>query len=338
MTPTWHSFLTTAGAAFADDAREALHFGDASGELAAAASGTVMVPLGHLGLIQAEGDDTKGFLHSQFTSDINHLGANQAQLSAWCSAKGRMQASFLVWREDDRYLLALADDLQEAIQKRLTMFVLRAKVKLASLNEQRVMLGIAGPNAAEALTRAGLAIPAEPMQTTHAGDITVIRLDERRCLLAVPLDQAATTWQALSTLAHPAGVPAWRWLDVQAAFPLITLATKEEFVPQMADFEKMGGVSFHKGCYPGQEIVARTQYLGKVKRHLYRVRSELGLSAGQDLHSPENPDQSIGKLVTVAPSPAGGFEALAVIQSNFAANVHLGAVDGPMLTATAVNP
>ena len=148
----------------------------------------------------------------------------------------------------------------------------------------------------------------------------------------------AALWQKLSIKARPAGIPAWRWLDIQAAFPLVTLATKEEFVPQMADFEKIGGVSFHKGCYPGQEVVARTQYLGKVKRHLYRLTSEQTLKAGDVLHSPDNPDQSCGMVMTAAASPAGGYEALAVVQSNFSGNVRLGALDGPKVSATAVNP
>lgn len=106
----------------------------------------------------------------------------------------------------------------------------------------------------------------------------------------------------------------------------------------MADFEKIGGVSFHKGCYPGQEVVARTQYLGKVKRHLYRLNCEQALKAGDVLHSPDNPDQSCGMVMTAAPSPAGGYEALAVVQSNYSTNVHLGALEGPAVQAIAVNP
>lgn len=338
MNPSWRSFLATAGAVFADASDEPIHFGDAAGELAAAGDATVLAPLAHLGLIEAAGEDAKAFLHGQLTSDINHLADGQVQLSAWCSAKGRMQASFLVWRDGEAYRLALAADLQEAIQKRLTMFVLRAKVKIASLNEGTVLLGLAGPQAEAALAAAGLPQPAEAMRTAGADGATVLRLEGGRFIVAVAADKAAAVWQALAAQARPVGLPAWRWLDVQTAFPLITAATKEEFVPQMADFEQMGGVSFHKGCYPGQEIVARTQYLGKVKRHLYRVRSTVLPAAGDELHSPENPDQSIGKIMTVAPSPAGGYEGLAVIQANFAASARLHAIDGPTLEASAVNP
>jgi folate-binding protein YgfZ len=338
MNPHWRSFLESAEGLFDTDSAELLNFGDAAGELQAATQKTVVVPLTHLGLIEASGEDAKAFLHSQFTSDINHLPENKAQHAGWCTAKGRMQASFLAWRQDDRYLLALSADLQEAIQKRLQMFVLRSKVKLASLTDNTVMLGLAGQQAVEALADAALPCPTDDMATATSEGMTVIRLDQSRFIIAAPESAMAALWQKLTIKARPAGLPVWRWLDVQTAFPLVTLATKEEFVPQMADFEKIGGVSFHKGCYPGQEVVARTQYLGKVKRHLFRLTSQHVLKAGDVLHSPDNPDQSCGTVMTVAPSPAGGYEALAVVQSNFAGNIRLGSLEGPSVQAAAVNP
>ena len=338
MNPHWRSFLESTEGVFDSDSTELLNFGDATGELLAAKQQTVVVPLTHLGLIEATGDEAKAFLHSQFTSDINHLADGQAQHAGWCSAKGRMQASFVVWRQGERYLLALAADLQEATQKRLQMFVLRAKVKLAAQTDSTVMLGLSGPQAAEALADAGLPCPAEAMSAAETNGCAVIRLDASRFMIVAPESAMAALWQKLSVKARPAGLPAWRWLDIQSAFPLVTLATKEEFVPQMADFEKIGGVSFHKGCYPGQEIVARTQYLGKVKRHLFRLSSAQALKAGDVLHSPDNPDQSCGMVMTAAPSPAGGYEALAVVQSNFAGNVRLGSLEGPSVQAVAVNP
>ena len=338
MNPNWRSFLESTEAVFDGATDEILNFGDAAGELQAARNQTVVVPLTHLALIEAVGEDAKSFLHSQFTSDINHLGGDQVQHSAWCTAKGRMQASFLAWRDGDAYQLALAADLEAASLKRLQMFVLRAKVKLATLSDSHVLLGIAGPQAAEALADAALPCPAAPLTTASSGSVKVIRLEASRYIVSIPQEGVAALWQKLPLKARPAGLPVWRWLDVQAGFPLVTAATKEEFVPQMADFEKLGGISFHKGCYPGQEIVARTQYLGKVKRHLYRVTSDQALVAGTDLHSPDNPDQACGKIVSGAPSPAGGFEALAVVQSNFAGNLHLGTREGPKIEAVAVNP
>jgi folate-binding protein YgfZ len=338
MNPHWRSFLESTEGVFDSDSTELLNFGDATGELLAATQQTVVVPLTHLGLIEATGDEAKAFLHSQFTSDINHLADGQAQHAGWCNAKGRMQASFVVWRQGECYFLALAADLQEATQKRLQMFVLRAKVKLAAQTDSTVMLGLSGPQAEEALADAGLPCPAEAMSTSAADGTTVIRLDATRFMVVAPEAAMAALWQKLTAKARPAGVPAWRWLDIQSAFPLVTLATKEEFVPPLADFEKIGGVVFNKGCYPGQEIVARTQYLGKVKRHLFRLTSAQALKAGDVLHSPDNPDQSCGMVMTVAPSPAGGYEALAVVQSNFAGNVRLGSLEGPSVQAVAVNP
>ena len=338
MNPNWRSFLESADGVFDGETSDLLNFGNAQAELQATSRQTVLVPLTHLGLIDASGEEAKAFLHSQFTSDINHLNEGMLQHASWCTAKGRMQASFLVWRQGDSYQLALAADLQEAVQKRLQMFVLRAKVKLTAATESSVLLGLAGAQAEEALADAGLPCPATPMSTAQVDGITVLRLDATRFIIAAPDSVNAALWQKLSIKARPVGVPAWRWLDIQAGLPLVTLATKEEFVPQMADFEKIGGVSFHKGCYPGQEIVARTQYLGKVKRHLYRLNSQEALKAGDVLHSPDNPDQACGMVMTAAPSPAGGYEALAVVQSNFSTNVHLGSREGPQVQATAVNP
>lgn len=338
MNPNWRSFLESADAVFATGSDEILNFGDAVSDLEAARNQTILVPLTHLGLIEASGDDARAFLHNQFTSDINHLGVDQVQHSAWCTAKGRMQASFVVWREADAFRLIVSGDLEAASLKRLQMFVLRSRVKLQALTESRLLLGLAGRQAGEALADAGLPCPAAPLTVTISTQASVIGLEANRYIVAVEQHAAADLWKKLTLKALPAGLPAWWWLDVQAGFPLVTAATKEEFVPQMADFEKLGGISFHKGCYPGQEIVARTQYLGKVKRHLYRVRSDQPLAAGADLHSPDNPDQACGKIVSGAPSPAGGYEALAVVQSNFAGNLHLGSSDGPKIEAVAVNP
>lgn len=337
MNPNWRSFLEAAEGRFAGETSELLDFGDAASELQAAAAQTVLVPLTHLALLDAQGEDAKAFLHSQFTSDINHLGESAVQHAGWCSAKGRMQASFLVWRSTQGYRMTLAEDLLAATQKRLQMFVLRAKVKLSEASDT-LLLGLSGPQAAEALADAGLPCPADLLTQASEGGISVLRLDAARYLITAPESAMPSVWQKLTVKAKPAGTPVWRWLDVQAAFPLVTLATKEEFVPQMADFEKIGGVSFHKGCYPGQEIVARTQYLGKVKRHLFRVDAEVAIKAGDVLHSPGNPDQSVGMIMSAAPAPKGGFAGLAVIQSNFADDVHLAALDGPKLQAFAVNP
>lgn len=337
MTPTWRSFLESAEGHFDPEVSDVLDFGDAAGELNAATERTVLVPLTHLATLEASGEDARSFLHSQFTSDVNHLAEGTMQHAGWCTAKGRMQASFVVQRTNEGYRLLLAADLLEGAKKRLQMFILRAKVTLTVATDE-VLLGVAGAQAVEALQAAGLPCPEAPMSFSVTGATRVLRLDAQRFIVSTPESAAPALWQQLSVKARPAGVPVWRWLDVQAAFPLVTLATKEEFVPQMADFEKIGGVSFHKGCYPGQEIVARTQYLGKVKRHLFRIGSSVALKAGDEIYSPDNLEQACGKVMTAAPAPAGGYVGLAVVQSNHADTLHLGSRDGVPLSAVAVNP
>jgi len=337
MNPTWKEFLGAAGARFNDTrADEVDSFGDARAELATAAEATVAVPLTHLGVIRVGGEEAKSFLHNQLTSDINHLDTDGAQHSAWCSPKGRMLASFIIWRDGDDYLLALSTDLLPAIAKRLQMYVLRAKVTIADASNDLALLGVAGPGAVEVLDTLGLPQPAA-MKTAATDGVTALHLDPQRLILAVPTARVADLWPQLTAPARPAGLPVWRWLDIRAGLPLICEATKEHFVPQMANFERIGGVSFHKGCYPGQEIVARTQYLGKVKRHLYRLTADGPMAAGDELFSPAVPDQSCGMVVSATASPAGKFIALAVLMEMAAeAGVQLRARDGAAVDAQAV--
>lgn len=335
MNANWQQFLGAAGARF--DSGLATDFGDPAQELLAARDGTVLAPLLHLGLIECAGEDAKSFLHNQVTSDINHLDADAAQHSAWCSAKGRMLASFLLHRQADSYLIRLAADLVPAIQKRLQMFILRAKVKVTDLSESHCLLGISGEQAERALAAAGLPVPAKALETAPFTDGKVIRLSAARFEICVAGEAAPAIWRALAATARPVGIPAWQWLDIQAGIPLIGEATREEFVPQMANFEKIGGVSFQKGCYPGQEVIARTQYLGKVKRHLYRLNTAQDVAAGTPIFSPDNPEHACGMVANAAPSPDGGFAALAVVQENFVAgDLELGSPGGPRCTVAAV--
>lgn len=321
MNAHWEQLLGATGARLTDGRVD--DFGNQAQELLAARDATVIAPLLHLGLIECAGEDSKGFLHNQFTSDINHLAVDAAQHSAWCSPKGRMLASFLIFRNGPACLIQLAADLAPAIQKRLQMFILRSRVKLLDRSPSHCLFGLSGAQAEQALLAASLPVPSEVLTSAEFADGKVIRLSASRFEVYVAGEAAATLWQALAASARPVGTTAWQWLDIQAGIPLIGEATREEFVPQMANFEKIGGVSFHKGCYPGQEVVARTQYLGKVKRHLYRLNSAQPIRAGTPVFSSENPEHACGMVANAAPAPNGGFEALAVIQENFVANGHL---------------
>lgn len=331
----WIDHLAAHGARFASP----LHvtdFGQLAAEQQATAKATVVVPLLHLGLIACEGAEATDFLHNQLTSDVRHLAADRAQLSSWCSAKGRMLASFHLWRTETGYWLNPAADLVEATAKRLQMFVLRAKVVLSDQSTNLVQIGLAGPAGEQALTAAGLPCPADTLATAAFDGGRVLRLSAQRWVIVAESAKAIALWPQLASQATPAGRDSWLWHDIQEGLPLVTLATKEAFVPQMVNFEKIGGVSFNKGCYPGQEIVARTQYLGKVKRHMHRGHSTVTLQVGDELFSPAVPDQACGRIAMIVPSPTSGWDVLAVVQENaVTAPIAAGSENGPTFTVAA---
>lgn len=329
MNANWQEFLGSTGARIENGLVN--DFGDLSAELASSRDATIVAPLVHLALIDCAGEDAKSFLHNQLTSDVSHLAPDSAQHSAWCTAKGRMQSSFVLYRAGLSYRALLSNDLLEATQKRLQMFVLRSKVKLSNLTDTQEIIGLSGPQAEAALDNAELPAPGKPLASESFADGTVIRLDASRFVLIASGTAAPELWRRLSTVARPVGTPVWQWLEIQAGIPLITEATKEAFVPQMANFDKIGGVSFHKGCYPGQEIVARTQYLGKVKRHLYRIHADVPVAAGASIYAPDSPEHPCGMVANAAPSPQGGYDALAVIQEEFVEQpgLSLGESGGP---------
>jgi folate-binding protein YgfZ len=333
MNPDWKEFIAQRGLL-----ADGKNFGDTVAELSAARDGTVLVPLSDLGLIRASGEEAADFLHNLLSNDVKHLAADGARFAGFCSAKGRLLATMLIWRDGPDYLLALSQDIQAGILKKLSMYVLRTKVKLRDAGADLVLLGLAGRGAAGALADIG-AVAGETMRTASFPGGSAVALGADRYLLALQPAEAARIWTALAAKARPAGLSAWHWLEVAAGVPRVVAATQEAFVPQMVNLEVVGGVSFTKGCYPGQEIVARAQYLGKVKRRMYRARLDAAASPGDHLFSPSSGDQSsCGEVVEVAPSPAGGYECLAVLQSPCAdaGDVRIGAADGPRLSLLAL--
>ena len=305
----------------------------------------MLAPLPHLATLAVEGRDARDFLHKQLTQDVQTLAPGELRLAAWCSPKGRMLADFLIYAlpagqsSEERFHLLTAAELLPGISTRLHMFVLRAQVRISGLGTHRVHVGLAGPATLEALAAAGLPCPEN--QSGCAVDATgqsVCRLMDGRCIVGAPPENLARLWSTLAAHARPVGRAAWDWLDIQAPMPWITEATREEFVPQMLDFEQLGGLNFKKGCYPGQEVVARAQYLGKVKRHLYRVYGPQPLAAGENLYTPASPEQAVGKVVLAAPEPEGGHVALAVLLATAAADLRQGSPTGVPLKAVAVHP
>lgn len=305
------------------------------------AAGIVTAPAG-LGLIRVAGDDAAAFLHTQLTNAVEDLPADAARLAGYCSPKGRLMASFLMWRDAEGVVLQLSADIQPAIQKRLTMFVLRAKAKLSDLSATHRVLGVAGAGAEAALRQAGLPAPQGPLAVAHADGVTVIRLadaeGEARWQLVAAADRADALQQSLGATLAAADPAFWDWLEVGAGIPRITAPTQEQFVPQMINFELVGGVNFRKGCYPGQEVVARSQYRGTLKRRMWRVQGEGPVpAAAAEIFRPEDPEQPCGMVVNAAASPLGGWDGLAELKIDAAAGaLHLGAANGPALSTRAL--
>jgi len=280
------------------------------------------------GLIRAQGADAASFLHGQLTQDVTALGPAQARLGGYCSPKGRLLASFVFWRADaDTLLLACSADLLAPTLKRLSMFVLRAKCKLSDASADLALWGLAG---ADAQAWLGAEAPATPWAMASRGDAQVVRLPDAegqpRWLLVQPAGAEAPALPALAA-------DDWQWLEVRSGVPRIVAATVEQFVPQMVNLELVGGVNFQKGCYPGQEIVARSQYRGTVKRRAVAFDSAADLAPGQEVFHAADPAQPAGLVALAARKPGGGGSALVEIKLSAldGGALHLGAADGPLL-------
>ncbi|MEW5893083.1 MAG: folate-binding protein [Pseudomonadota bacterium] len=309
------------------------HFGAPAEELHSARDGLVVADLSHYGLIAFSGEDAQSFLHGQLTNDMRGLKPEIALFAGYCTAKGRLLANFLVFRRDDDILLMLPEALREGVQKKLSMFILRAKVKARDAGPEWVRLGLNGIGAREVLVAAIGASPNGMMQVLQADAAFAVQLGDNRFDLFVQPDHAPRVWQALITEARPVGAQAWDWLMIRAGVPMVLPATQDQFVPQMVNLEVLHGVSFQKGCYPGQEIVARTQYLGKTKRRTYLAHVDGAAQPGDEVFSPDLPGQACGVIANSAPAPEGGSDVLVVMQvsSHETGQVHWQRPDGPPL-------
>ncbi len=328
----WTDFLASRGARIETGA--VAGFGDPAGELTAAAEGTVLADLSHFGLIAFAGEDAQDFLHGQITNDLRGLAGNAAVFAGYLSPKGRMLANFLVMRRGADILLMLPESLRESVQKRLSLFILRSRVKARDAGGEWVRLGVNGAGAADLVAEVlGRSAPEGLMAMVQADAAFALCLGPGRFDLFVTPETAPAAWNRLAARARPVGQTAWDWLMVRAGVPVVLPQTQDHFVPQMANMEILGGVSFSKGCYPGQEIVARSQYLGKVKRRLHLAHLATQARPGDALFAPEPADQAAGLIANAAPAPGGGWDVLAVVLNPCveAGDVRLGNRDGARL-------
>ncbi|KVF25362.1 folate-binding protein [Burkholderia vietnamiensis] len=302
------------------------------------------MPLAQFGVIDVAGDDAATFLHGQLTNDIEHLDAASARVAGYCSPKGRLLASFLAWREGHGVRLLVSKDVQAAVQKRLSMFVLRAKAKLSDASDAVAVVGFSG-DVRDALSGVFDALPDGVHMKVDGPAGVLIRVPDaagrQRYLWIGPRAEVDARIAALAGTLPVVSPAVWDWLDVRAGEPRITQPVVEQFVPQMVNFDVIGAVNFRKGCYPGQEVVARSQYRGTIKRRtaLAHVAGETdSVHAGVELFHSDDPGQPCGMIVNAAAAPAGGVDALVEIKlaALDSGTVHVGAADGPALAFDAL--
>ena len=288
-----------------------------------------VVQLAHLGVIRAEGIDAASFLHGQLTQDILLLGSSEARLAAYCSAQGRMLASFYaIKRSPTEIVLICSKDLLAATLKNLSRFVLRAKVKLSDASADHAIFGLAGA-ALDALSAGALA----PWARRDEGDVSILGL--------YPADGLPRAlWLAPAAQGAPAGASLtlqdWLWSEVRSGVAMISEPVAQAFVPQMLNYESVGGVNFKKGCYPGQEVVARSQFRGTLKRRAFLAHSDSPMKAGDEVFQEADPEQPCGTVAQAAGSPTAGYDAIVSMQISAveAGALHLNSASGTAIVAT----
>lgn len=282
-----------------------------------------IAPLSHLGVIRVEGEDAAKFLHGQLTQDFALLGMDQARLAAFLSAKGRMQASFIGFkRSATEVLLVCSRDLLPPTLKRLSMFVLRAKAKLTDATNDFALYGLAGDTVPDG---------SQPAWTkADIGTASVVHLypadGQPRALWVAPAVDPASAGPALDAAL-------WLWSEVKSGVATLTTPVVEAFVPQMLNYESVGGVNFKKGCYPGQEVVARSQFRGTLKRRAYIAHAAAEVAVGAEVFNTADLEQPCGTVVQVASAPGGGFDTIVSLQISAAqeGSLQVGATDGVAL-------
>lgn len=347
MNPDWQDFLQRNHAQLTEGV--VLGFGNPEAELAAVEGGTILCDLSQYGVLRVSGEDAQNYLQNMLSSDVKAVTPVQAQISSFNTPKGRMLAIFMVWKAGGDYFLQLPRRLLAPIQKKFSMYVLRSKVRIEDASSGLACLGLAGDNA-EALIKEHVtdALPQENFETQtlspqddgEAGSLSVIRLDSKRFQLIASPQKAMELWKKLQGGATPAGAACWNLTDIRAGTPVVLPETQEAFVPQMTNLELIGGVSFKKGCYPGQEVVARLQHIGKTKQRMYLAHVEAAAEPkpGEKIyceHTGGNPpeDHASGTIVTAAAAPGGGYDLLAVTQiASLEHPMHLGSLQGAKLS------
>lgn len=310
MIEIWPGLLSQRGARF-----------DGSGNVQFAAVPTsgsaLLVPLLHEASLRVRGDDAKAFLQGQLSSNLERVSTLRGQPAAYCTPKGRVLATFTIWPDDAGYILRLPAALADPIRRRLQMYILRARVFIDDVSVDTALLGLAGAQSVPLARDHFAAVPDEPYALTREGTMSAMALPGGRIEIALPRAQAIELWDRLmASGAQPAGQDAWDAAAVSAGVADVVPTTSDQFIPQMLNLELTGAVAFDKGCYPGQEIVARSQYLGQVKRRLRRFRASQAAAPGTEVLGSDG--HAVGAVVLSARNADGTVELLAVIANEAA--------------------
>ncbi len=321
----WLEFLKTEGAVIEND--KVSHFRGHENELSAlqdqSRNQALVAPLDDYGVISVDGEDNLDFLQNQFSNDVRLVSETQSQLNAYCSPKGRVLSLFRIVKQEDRYLLLLPQERLQPTLSRLKMFVLRSKVTLEDASDKMGVVGIAGDKANELVNGLVANLPQEPDACSYAEGMSIIKMagEPSRYLIVTGYEQLKSAWNQCKQHAQPASTRIWAYWNIQTGLPEVLEVNSDEFVPQMLNLHSLNAINFKKGCYPGQEVVARMHYLGKQKRRMYlaHLDTDSPPQPGENVYSESNVSdedmgQSVGKIVTATPSLHGGYDMLVVMQ------------------------
>jgi tRNA-modifying protein YgfZ len=309
---------------------------DALPALAAARDAAVVCDLAPLALLRISGPDAGTFLHGQVSSDVTGLADGEAQYTSFNSPKGRMLANFVLWREKpEEFRALLPGDLASPVRKRLAIFVLRSKVTLTDVSDGTARYGVGGP-AATATIEAALGVAPLPFAIARAPSVTVLGVPGPRYVILAPAESAAEIGNRLAHEAVRAPFAVWQWLTIRAGVPVVTTPVQDQLIAQAANWDVLGGINFQKGCYTGQEIIARMQYLGRLKERLFSFHANAdSVTPGTRIFGPTFGEQACGIVVNAASAPEGGCDLLAVVQLTAVAagDLRLGSPHGAVLSS-----
>ena len=319
MHATWRDFLKQQGANFAGG--YVTDFGGPAAEFATAMQGAVLADLSQEGFIRAAGPDTRDFLHGQFSTNVLELSPLSSQLTTWNNAKGRVVSILRLYQDQDAVILCLPRALVPLVLRRLSMYILRSRVTLTDASDELAQFGITGRAAPSLLASCFGTIPGRENDVAAENMARIVRLhgDTPRFVIQGEPARLVSLWNALTRkTAVPAGNDTWKLLRIQAREAVVYPETSEHFVAQMLGLEELGAIDFKKGCYIGQEVIARAHYRGAVKRHLHRASCKPATTVlpGTMLFAGGSENQA-GEVVDASTDALRVTQMLAVIQDDF---------------------